>query len=88
LRKFSKLHQEDESNYFIYYTYSATKKQMTETVNVKQLTAHELSVEQQLYYKEITEACVGSEEGRRAVSQLRKFCSFFFFNIMCLCYFL
>lgn len=45
-----------------------TKKQMTETVSVKQLTAHELSVEQQLYYKEITEACVGSEEGRRAVS--------------------
>jgi len=42
------------------------KKQRTETVNVKQLTAHELSVEQQLYYKEITEACVGSEEGRRA----------------------
>jgi len=44
------------------------KKQRTETVNVKQLTAHELSVEQQLYYKEITEACVGSDEGRRAVS--------------------
>merc|ERR550534_1349615 len=42
------------------------KKQRTETVNVKQLTAHELSVEQQLYYKEITEACVGSDEGRRA----------------------
>lgn len=41
------------------------KKQMTETVHVKQLTAHELSVEQQLYYKEITEACVGSDEGRR-----------------------
>ena len=37
-----------------------------ETVNVKQLATHELSVEQQLYYKEITEACVGSDEGRRA----------------------
>lgn len=37
-----------------------------ETVHVKQLATHELSVEQQLYYKEITEACVGSDEGRRA----------------------
>jgi transcription initiation factor TFIID subunit 6 len=37
-----------------------------ETVNVKQLAKHELSVEQQLYYKEITEACVGSDESRRA----------------------
>lgn len=35
---------------------------------VKQLAAHELSVEQQVYYKAITEACVGSDEGRRAVS--------------------
>lgn len=33
-----------------------------ETVNVKQ---HELSVEQQIYYTEITEACVGSDEVRR-----------------------
>lgn len=39
-----------------------------ETVHVKQLATHELSVEQQLYYKEITEACVGADEGRRAVS--------------------
>ena len=46
------------------------KKPRTETVHVKQLTAHELSVEQQLYYKEITEACVGSDEGRRAVSSI------------------
>lgn len=37
-----------------------------ETVHVKQLATHELSVEQQLYYKEITEACVGSDEARRA----------------------
>ena len=35
-------------------------------VNVKQLATHELSVEQQLYYKSITEACVGSDESRRA----------------------
>ncbi|VVC45247.1 Histone-fold,TATA box binding protein associated factor (TAF),Armadillo-like helical,TAF6, C-terminal HEAT [Cinara cedri] len=38
----------------------------TETVYVKELATHELSVEQQLYYKEITEACVGSDETRRA----------------------
>ncbi|XP_028967563.1 transcription initiation factor TFIID subunit 6 [Galendromus occidentalis] len=37
-----------------------------ETVRVKQLATHELSVEQQLYYKEITEACVGSDDSRRA----------------------
>lgn len=35
------------------------------TVQVKQLATHELSVEQQLYYKEITEACVGSIEPKR-----------------------
>lgn len=35
-------------------------------VRVKQYATHELSVEQQLYYKEITEACVGSEEVRRS----------------------
>ncbi|RWS18882.1 transcription initiation factor tfii-D-like protein, partial [Leptotrombidium deliense] len=33
---------------------------------VKQYATHELSVEQQLYYKEITEACVGSDETRRS----------------------
>ncbi|CAG9862733.1 unnamed protein product [Phyllotreta striolata] len=37
-----------------------------ETVQIKQLATHELSVEQQVYYKEITEACVGSDEARRA----------------------
>jgi len=42
------------------------KMKTVETVNVKQLASHELSVEQQLYYKEITEACVGSDEARRA----------------------
>uniref|UniRef100_A0A1B6D682 Transcription initiation factor TFIID subunit 6 n=1 Tax=Clastoptera arizonana TaxID=38151 RepID=A0A1B6D682_9HEMI len=41
------------------------KLRNVETVHVKQLATHELSVEQQLYYKEITEACVGSDEGRR-----------------------
>lgn len=43
------------------------KLRNVETVQIKQLATHELSVEQQLYYKEITEACVGSDEGRRAV---------------------
>ncbi|KAL3283442.1 hypothetical protein HHI36_006587 [Cryptolaemus montrouzieri] len=42
------------------------KLKNVETVQIKQLATHELSVEQQLYYKEITEACVGSDEGRRA----------------------
>ena len=42
-----------------------------ETVSVKQLAQHELSVELQLYYKEITEACVGSDESRRAVRDER-----------------
>ncbi|XP_014669571.1 PREDICTED: transcription initiation factor TFIID subunit 6-like [Priapulus caudatus] len=37
-----------------------------ELVKLKDLEIHELSVEQQLYYKEITEACVGSDESRRA----------------------
>lgn len=41
------------------------KLKNVETVHVKQLATHELSVEQQLYYKEITEACVGSDEPRR-----------------------
>ncbi|KAI9551036.1 hypothetical protein GHT06_006055 [Daphnia sinensis] len=47
-------------------SYITTNKPKTDTVQIKQLTAHELSVEQQLYYKETTEACVGSDEARRA----------------------
>lgn len=43
------------------------KLKNVETVQIKQLATHELSVEQQLYYKEITEACVGSDEAKRAV---------------------
>jgi len=42
------------------------RKKHVEMVRVKQYATHELSVEQQLYYKEITEACVGSDEGRRS----------------------
>lgn len=36
-------------------------------LRLKPRSIHELSVEQQLYYKEITEACVGSCEAKRAV---------------------
>jgi len=43
-----------------------SKKKRLETVKVKQYATHELSVEQQLYYKEITEACVGSDEQKRS----------------------
>lgn len=43
------------------------KMKGVEKVQIKTLATHELSVEQQLYYKEITEACVGSEEPRRGV---------------------
>ncbi|XP_030648665.1 transcription initiation factor TFIID subunit 6 [Chanos chanos] len=35
-------------------------------MRMKPRSTHELSVEQQLYYKEITEACVGSCEAKRA----------------------
>ncbi|XP_026547953.1 transcription initiation factor TFIID subunit 6-like [Notechis scutatus] len=35
-------------------------------LKLKPRSIHELSVEQQLYYKEITEACVGSCEAKRA----------------------
>ncbi|XP_057899063.1 LOW QUALITY PROTEIN: transcription initiation factor TFIID subunit 6 [Melospiza georgiana] len=35
-------------------------------LRLKARSVHELSVEQQLYYKEITEACVGSCEAKRA----------------------
>ncbi|XP_021372126.1 transcription initiation factor TFIID subunit 6-like [Mizuhopecten yessoensis] len=38
----------------------------TDLAKVKDLSNHELSVEQQLYYKEITEACVGPDESRRS----------------------
>ncbi|XP_046853349.1 transcription initiation factor TFIID subunit 6-like [Xenia sp. Carnegie-2017] len=38
----------------------------TPSDKLKPLITHELSVEQQLYYKEVTEACVGSSEAKRA----------------------
>jgi len=49
------------------------KLRNVETVHVKQLATHELSVEQQLYYKEITEACVGADESKRAVRICNEF---------------
>lgn len=52
-------------------------------IRLKPRSTHELSVEQQLYYKEITEACVGSCEAKRAVSSAGlsvQFCVFVFFK--------
>ncbi|CAG0885829.1 unnamed protein product [Darwinula stevensoni] len=45
-------------------------QKVEEMVRVKDLATHELSVEQQLYYKEITEACVGSDETRRSLHEI------------------
>lgn len=42
------------------------KTKIESNVGLKPRFTHELSVEQQLYYKEITEAAVGSSEARRA----------------------
>uniref|UniRef100_A0A672F5Q5 Transcription initiation factor TFIID subunit 6 n=1 Tax=Salarias fasciatus TaxID=181472 RepID=A0A672F5Q5_SALFA len=42
------------------------KTQEKGLIRLKPRSTHELSVEQQLYYKEITEACVGSCEAKRA----------------------
>ncbi|ESO12730.1 hypothetical protein HELRODRAFT_93424, partial [Helobdella robusta] len=44
---------------------SKIKLNTVEKVRIKEVTTHELSIEQQLYLKEITEACVGSDENRR-----------------------
>lgn len=45
---------------------SRHRHKTVDLVKVKELSTHELSVEQQLYYKEITEACVGADETRRS----------------------
>lgn len=45
---------------------NAHKLKNYETVLVKQWATHEVSAEKQFYYKEITEACIGVYEGRRA----------------------
>ncbi|XP_017164213.1 transcription initiation factor TFIID subunit 6 isoform X1 [Poecilia reticulata] len=50
-----------ESNNFVLFT--GKEKGL---IRLKPRSTHELSVEQQLYYKEITEACVGSCEAKRA----------------------
>uniref|UniRef100_A0A9J7ZZ66 Transcription initiation factor TFIID subunit 6 n=1 Tax=Cyprinus carpio carpio TaxID=630221 RepID=A0A9J7ZZ66_CYPCA len=49
-------------------------------MRMKPRSTHELSVEQQLYYKEITEACVGSCEAKRAVCVCNK-CYLFLFQV-------
>lgn len=51
-------------------------------IRLKPRSTHELSVEQQLYYKEITEACVGSCEAKRAVSpaSLSVYTVYFFYT--------
>lgn len=36
-------------------------------VKLKHLVPHDLSMEQQFYFKEITEACVGADEQKRTV---------------------
>lgn len=47
------------------------KRQQNENlVKLKTLIPHDLSIEQQIYYKEITEACVGSDEPKREVTQI------------------
>lgn len=46
---------------------SQTKKRYNlESSKIKTSNPHELSLEQQIYYKEITEACVGSDEKKRS----------------------
>ncbi|KAK7090212.1 hypothetical protein V1264_010042 [Littorina saxatilis] len=42
------------------------KRPNSDMVKLKDLTTHELSVEQQYFYKEITEACVGPDETKRS----------------------
>ncbi|KAF6033761.1 Taf6 [Bugula neritina] len=44
---------------------SVKGKRILKDVKLKPHTEHDLSVEQQLYYKEVTEACVGTDEVRR-----------------------
>ncbi|XP_051532612.1 transcription initiation factor TFIID subunit 6-like [Myxocyprinus asiaticus] len=45
---------------------TSAEVKVKEKLRMKPRSTHELSVEQQLYYKEITEACVGSCEAKRA----------------------
>lgn len=43
-----------------------TSMKVPEKVKLKEVTTHELSLEQQHYYVELTDACVGSDEIRRS----------------------
>lgn len=40
-------------------------KRSESLVKLKSLISHDLSIEQQIYFKEVTEACVGSDEQKR-----------------------
>ena len=61
-----RLHCEDNSLASKHSQIFSSRKKHVEMVRVKQYANHEISVEQQIYYKEITEACVGSDERRRS----------------------
>ncbi len=43
------------------------KQRKLENVKVKETAFHEISFEHQLYFKEITETCVGCDEAKRNV---------------------
>lgn len=45
-----------------------SRLRQTEMINVRSLTTHDISVEQQVYFKAVTEGAVGSEEKRRTES--------------------
>lgn len=50
-------------------------------VKIKSLIPHDLSIEQQIYFKEITESCVGSDEDKRTVRVYFKLTFITFFLI-------
>ncbi|KAL0993761.1 hypothetical protein UPYG_G00113330 [Umbra pygmaea] len=58
--------QEEEGSIQKGATSAEAKGKKEGLIRMKPRSTHELSVEQQLYYKEITEACVGSCEAKRA----------------------
>lgn len=64
--KAAKPGQEEDGNVQNKAQGASTEVKGKEKIRLKPRSTHELSVEQQLYYKEITEACVGSCEAKRA----------------------
>lgn len=71
-------------NLFVLFFFSGKEKGL---IRLKPRSTHELSVEQQLYYKEITEACVGSCEAKRAVRPASSFACLIYIYIYILCFF-